>query len=202
MCDGPFPYTKTSGKFWWVWLLGVPEVLWGFSGFLKTSGTLGKMSLLRVPEVLWGSLDFWKPLVHLEEWDSWVYQRAYGVLWIFEDLWYTWENEIPGVPEGYRVLWFFEIILGEWDFCMYQNSIVFSGFSRKSGIFFVEGRTSRRKGANNKNCYFLIFLISFPALAADKTPRITSCQRILGAWKCLWELVIIRFSPSQISWVL
>ena len=53
---------------------------------------------------------------------------------------------------------------------MYQNSIVFSGFSRKSGIFFVEGRTSRRKGANNKNCYFLIFLISFLALAADKTP--------------------------------
>ena len=75
----------------------------------------------------------------------------------------------------------------------------FSGFSRKSGRFFVEGRTSRGGGANNKKCHFLIFLISFLAFDADKTPRMTNCQRILGAWKCLLELVIIRFSPSRIS---
>ena len=61
----------------------------------------------------------------------------------------------------------------------------FSGFSRKSVRFFVEGRTSGGGRANNKNCHFLFFLINFLALAADKTPRMTSCQRILGAWKCL-----------------
>ena len=60
----------------------------GFSGFSKKLGTLGGVSLLSVPEF-------------------------YRFLWIFEIIWYTWENEIPGVPEGYRVLWFFEIILGE-----------------------------------------------------------------------------------------
>ena len=75
----------------------------------------------------------------------------------------------------------------------------FSGFSRKSGGFFVEGLTSRGGGANNKNCHFLFFLISFLALDADKTPRMTSCQRILGAWKYLWELVMTRFSPSRMS---
>jgi len=31
-----------------------------------------------------------------------VYQRFYGVLWIFEALWHTWENEILGVSEGLR----------------------------------------------------------------------------------------------------
>ena len=31
-----------------------------------------------------------------------MYQRVYGILWIFETLWYTWENETLGVPE---VLW-------------------------------------------------------------------------------------------------
>ena len=31
-----------------------------------------------------------------------MYQRFYGVLWIFEALWHTWENEILGVPEGLR----------------------------------------------------------------------------------------------------
>ena len=43
----------------------------GFSGFLKNSGTLWRMRLLGVPEF-------------------------YRFLWIFEIIWYTWENEALG----------------------------------------------------------------------------------------------------------
>ena len=43
----------------------------GFSGFSKKLGTLGGVSLLSVPEF-------------------------YRFLWIFEIIWYTWENEALG----------------------------------------------------------------------------------------------------------
>ena len=40
--------------------------------------------------------------------------------------------------------------LGARDFWVYQSSMGFSGFSRKSGTFIVEGRTSRGGRINNR----------------------------------------------------
>ena len=85
-----------------------------------------------------------------------MYQNFIGFLWISENIWYTFESETPRCTRVLRIF-------------------------KKSTRFFVEGRTSRGGGSDNKNCHFLFFLISFLAFDADKTPWITSCQRILGA---------------------
>ena len=100
----------------------------GFSGFLKTSGTPWRMRLL-------------------------VYQRFYGVLWIFENLWYTWRMRFLRAPGFYRLLWIFKNIwhtLRRWDSLCVPDFIVFAWF-------FVEGRISGGGRINGKNCYFCSF---------------------------------------------
>ena len=148
-----------------------------FSGFLKNSGTLWELRLLSVPgfyRVLWF---FEKTLVHLGVRGSWVYQ----IFMVFS-----------GFSKNL-------VHFGEWNSWVYQNSPDFQenlvDFSWRDGLLW-KNRPIYEK------CHFLFFLISFLAFDADKTPRMTSCQRILGAWKCLYELVMIRFSPSRMSWVL
>ena len=131
-----------------------------FSGFSKISGTLGRARLLSVP-------------------------GFYRFLWFFEKIWYTFESETLRCTRLLYVFSGFSKNPGTLRRIRLLGVPDSSGFSRKSGRFFVEGRTFEGGWTNNKNCHFLIFLISFLALAADKTPRMTSCQRILGAWKCL-----------------
>ena len=53
-----------------------------------------------------------------------VPEGSWGVLWIFETLWYTWENETPGCTR--RFMGFSGFLkpsgtLGEWDSWMYQR---------------------------------------------------------------------------------
>ena len=71
------------------------------SGFLKSSGTLGRMRLLTCTRGFMGFSGFLKSSGTLVGIRPWVYQRVYGVLWIFEVLWYTWENEALGYIRGF-----------------------------------------------------------------------------------------------------
>ena len=109
-------------------ILGCTRGFMGFSGFLKTSGTPWRMRLL-------------------------VYQRFYGVLWIFENLWYTWRMRFLRAPGFYRLLWIFKNIwhtLRRWDSLCVPDFIVFVWF-------FVEGRTSRSEWPMIRTVIFFFF---------------------------------------------
>ena len=87
------------------------RVFIGFLWILEKTGTLLRVRLLGVPEF-------------------------YGVLWILEIIWYTLESEILRCT---RILWgssgFLKklVHLRARGSCVYQDSIGFCEFSRKSG---------------------------------------------------------------------
>ena len=106
-----------------------------------------------------------KPPGTLEEWNPWVCQRLYRLLWILETLWYTRENETPERIRGFIVvLWIFENLrytLRKKGPYVYQIIIVFAWF-------FVEGRTSEEGRAKNKNITFCSFWSVFLLLRLTK----------------------------------
>ena len=94
------------------------QIFIGFSGFLKNPGTLWRTRHLDV-------LEF------------------YRFLWFLKIIWYTLENETLGCTRGFMEFSGFLKPSGTLGRMRLLGVPDFSGFSRKSGGFFVEGRTSK-----------------------------------------------------------